>query len=380
MRPIVHPPQPAANVYPRFRVDTQPHLDADLTAYGWNTTSSIPTEFFDPPITAFDALRWILLELILNPPPPVRTGRKRKQRVTRSDVAHYAALLRDRIYPTANVPLYHALGRYCSYCEQNLTETIAVEHVAPKSNYPLTSVSWSNFLLGCRSCNSHKDEKPARTVNWMAGATEVARYNTIRGHYLLPDTSAAAYRSLLPVLYANTGAGYQAVDNAVSVDDALVETNRGDAGTKTPQAQVPFTAGAQNAFVRVRLVPTADAVQASGRAQAQASFSMLELDRSGVGSSDDNRMWDRTRTWLKAVRAFRLLANTTDFAGQWASLCDLAESTGFLSTWVRVLELRGGAAAPYPAPPAPATSTLLNQFKQAMTQGAYPNTDVARLP
>ena len=181
-RPINHPPRP--NNYPRFRVDTIQNLEADLRAYPWTTTVDIPSDFFRVPqnqLTAWDALRRTLLELILNPPPLAGGGGGKRQHVLSLwDVQHYARRLRDRIYPEAREPLMDDLGRFCSYCEQKLTETIAVEHVAPKENYPLTSVAWSNFLLCCRSCNSYKDEQPARTEGWLPNGTEIDLYDAIR--------------------------------------------------------------------------------------------------------------------------------------------------------------------------------------------------------
>jgi 5-methylcytosine-specific restriction endonuclease McrA len=390
MRPVTHPPQPAANVYPTFRVTSETDLEADLMAYQWNSTSPIPLEYFDlaQSLDGWDALRWVLLEFILNPPPPrpkpsKQPKKKARKEVTISDVKHYAELFRNAVYAKARTPLIAALGRYCSYCEQSVSETIAVEHVAPKANYPLTAVSWSNFLLCCRSCNSYKDEKPDRNVAWLPNGDEIALYNAIRNRYLLADTSAGAYWSLLPVLHADTGGGFQPVDDAVSVSDALARIRKGDEFTKLPRAQVPFTAGAQPANVRVYMVPTANVAYLGGRAQAQETFDQCRFGEDGVGSSDDNRMWDRTNKWLDAVDEFRKLAATADFPNQWSTVCRLAGESGFLSTWVRVLQLRGGGALPYPPPPAVQTSTLLAQFLHQMSQvqdAPYPATDLTRLP
>jgi 5-methylcytosine-specific restriction endonuclease McrA len=375
MRPINHPAQPAANVYPTFRLDTLAHLRADLEAYDWNTTSDVPEDYFGyADLDGWDALKRTLLKLIVDPP-----KKRKRDEVTLQDVAHYASLFRDRTYRMSNTPLCNALGRYCSYCEQILTEMIAVEHVAPKAKYPLTSVCWENFLLCCRACNSTKDEKPPRSVPWMAGAgDEVDRYDEIRDHYLWPDTDTDAYRAMKPVLCWSTGGAYQPVPDAVSVSDALARVSKGNSATKTPRAQIPFATGNVTANVLACLIPTAPAAAA-----AQETVTGFGLAKAGLTSTDDNRMWDRTNRWLEAVNAFRRLDATNDFDSVWESLCEFAGSTGFLTTWVRVLQLRGGAVAPYPAPPAMATSTLLAQFLQEMTQGAdapYPNTDVNLLP
>lgn len=59
-------------------------------------------------------------------------------------------------YQDAKPYLLKNLGEYCSYCERRINASLAVEHIMPKSLYPLLSTSWDNFLLSCANCNSHK--------------------------------------------------------------------------------------------------------------------------------------------------------------------------------------------------------------------------------
>ncbi len=56
------------------------------------------------------------------------------------------------------------LGRYCSYCERWIASALAVEHKVPKSAHPDLARSWSNLLLACATCNSHKSDKQAEVV------------------------------------------------------------------------------------------------------------------------------------------------------------------------------------------------------------------------
>jgi len=65
-------------------------------------------------------------------------------------------------YQYARGDLIGVLGDYCSYCERRLSSDCAVEHVQPKKGagaQPLLALSWENFLLGCRNCNSVKKDK-----------------------------------------------------------------------------------------------------------------------------------------------------------------------------------------------------------------------------
>lgn len=50
------------------------------------------------------------------------------------------------------------LGTYCTFCESRVPIGLAVEHMAPKSLYPKLELEWTNFLLGCVTCNSVKGD------------------------------------------------------------------------------------------------------------------------------------------------------------------------------------------------------------------------------
>ncbi len=59
-------------------------------------------------------------------------------------------------YGDAAEPLKGRLGRYCSYCEKNIDNIPAVEHVLPRKHHPTLTNNWENFLLACVMCNSIK--------------------------------------------------------------------------------------------------------------------------------------------------------------------------------------------------------------------------------
>ncbi len=59
-------------------------------------------------------------------------------------------------YQDALDDLADQIGLYCSYCEMVISNAPEVEHVQPKSLEPGLALEWSNFLLGCKSCNSTK--------------------------------------------------------------------------------------------------------------------------------------------------------------------------------------------------------------------------------
>lgn len=63
-------------------------------------------------------------------------------------------------YGRARRDLIDRMGQYCSYCNQKLPASLAVEHVQPKAIVPELELEWDNFLLGCTNCNSTKGDKP----------------------------------------------------------------------------------------------------------------------------------------------------------------------------------------------------------------------------
>ncbi|MDR2115689.1 MAG: HNH endonuclease [Planctomycetaceae bacterium] len=62
-------------------------------------------------------------------------------------------------YQDALPDLSERFGRYCSYCEMQLSASLAVEHIMPKSKHPDLELKWENYLLSCVHCNSIKGNK-----------------------------------------------------------------------------------------------------------------------------------------------------------------------------------------------------------------------------
>lgn len=68
-------------------------------------------------------------------------------------------------YQDAKQDLIDCIGPYCSYCERHLIYNIAIEHIQPKSIHPDLELEWSNFLIACPNCNSHKKDKDINSDN-----------------------------------------------------------------------------------------------------------------------------------------------------------------------------------------------------------------------
>jgi len=70
-------------------------------------------------------------------------------------------------YGNARRDLIDRMGQYCSYCNQKLPSSLAVEHVQPKNPNPTLELVWTNFLLGCTNCNSTKGDKPVHLPEYL---------------------------------------------------------------------------------------------------------------------------------------------------------------------------------------------------------------------
>lgn len=70
-------------------------------------------------------------------------------------------------YDKFRADLIDRMGQYCSYCNQKLPASLAVEHVQPKALVPALKLNWDNFLLGCTNCNSTKTDKPVNLTDFV---------------------------------------------------------------------------------------------------------------------------------------------------------------------------------------------------------------------
>ena len=73
------------------------------------------------------------------------------------------------IYQDAIPDLRDRIGKTCSYCETNVSNSAEVEHVVPQNNGGAV-LDWNNFLISCKQCNINKSDN-----------------NLNRGDYVWPD-------------------------------------------------------------------------------------------------------------------------------------------------------------------------------------------------
>lgn len=65
-------------------------------------------------------------------------------------------------YKEARPILGERVGWYCCYCEIPISNCAELEHVVSKDKWPGGTLSWYNFLLSCKNCNTTKKVKIAK--------------------------------------------------------------------------------------------------------------------------------------------------------------------------------------------------------------------------
>lgn len=68
-------------------------------------------------------------------------------------------------YSQARHILAERIGYFCSYCEMKVFNSIEVEHILPQ-NQGGAVLSWSNFLLSCKYCNTIKSDHNATITDY----------------------------------------------------------------------------------------------------------------------------------------------------------------------------------------------------------------------
>lgn len=116
-------------------------------------------------------------------------------------------------YKRAKLPLVERIGEYCSYCERK--GDLEVEHVVPKSIVPALESEWSNFLLGCRNCNSIKLNKNQSRLGYLwpdRNKTFCAFVYCVGGRICVSDSLGSEEHEKASALFDLVGLGRNITD------------------------------------------------------------------------------------------------------------------------------------------------------------------------
>ncbi len=287
----------------------------------------------------------------------------------------------ERIYQSAAALLGDRLGKFCCYCDQPLAGQIAVEHVLPKSYYPLFTIAWENFLLACEICNSNKLNQPSRAEmdawpgNPPFGHEEAVRYTTMRAHYLWPDVSNNVYTNYRPQLFKKQGNNWTQVQANEALGGRITQSVL---STRMVRAWLPGLPVQQDVEVQARMVPQG--------LPAEASHTLLGLQKDGTeqaGKISDTRMFNRTLAWFRvqkllgpAIRA--ATAGEPSFGERWEAVLAAAPAIGYFPVWIRLLELYNASQVNVPGAQPP-TNVGDYFLQQTNANGIFPNTRLGGL-
>ena len=176
----------------------------------------------------------------------------------------------------AKSDLHDKIGNYCSYCERPYPED--VEHILPRVPYSGLEVTWSNFLVACKSCNDTKRNQQSISSPPNAAVD--------RAKYLWPhlDNTARAF------VYARTGITV-AAGLSLAMSEKAADTMKMTGFHKTPGSPTP------------------------------------------TDSDKDHRARFREEVWVVAIRYRGKLTATPNNVELRESIADLASAKGFWSVW-----------------------------------------------
>lgn len=146
--------------------------------------------------------------------------------VTLADGTRHSVTATYAPYQDAKPALIANLGRICSYCEEayHYDRDIHVEHVQPKglAQYAHLETVWTNFLLGCATCNG-QDNKDTKDV--VLGEVHLPYLNNT---YKSLEYRAGGVVMVNPALTGDSQRHAQALLELVGLNKTPVTSSKGD--------------------------------------------------------------------------------------------------------------------------------------------------------
>lgn len=302
-------------------------------------------------------------------------------------------------YKKAALPLVQELGSYCSYCETYIPGLLEVEHVCPKSEFPLFALDWSNFLLACGPCNTSKSNEPnrksistnAKSIGWNHQLEDQSKIK-VENDYVWPHTNPFSFQEYKPVLYYCNGNRNSGSWKTVDSIQTGLSTNADPSSGLTLISQnfttlevVADIPNIGHRSVEARLDPQ-NVASVSGK----GLIDILKLNTLGT-TVYDRRVMNRTTAWfaaLSAVEAWQIQEQAFDPNPPPSSIFDAwlqntvqsAANKGFFSVWIEVLN-RNRRIKNAPMNRKGQAMTLAEEFlHSAAFPTAFPNTDLTQIP
>jgi hypothetical protein len=392
MRPVTRGAQ--APYAPVVDVTSQVNLDASLGAititFGGVAKAKVKKVWGTTGPTALEVLGGLLLIAKLDKSKPAKPPKKKMKTITAADISPIKKTLASKlqtIYATAAGPLESQLGRFCSFCEIYQPSGVAVEHITPKSEFPLFYIAWANFLLACPVCNSIKKSKPPRGDAQFkpAPADEVGYFTVIGNNYLWPQKYTKVYRTTRPQLEYLGGDGkwwkvtYPVADGTELISaDQMTRTIRADVCADLTTKGVTKPTWRMNVPVQVRVAGTN--TRGTNMVDALVNLNKPSSNDKKPGGEADIRTWTRTKQWFDVLDSLTDLkkADAGTFPGLWKMMMKSVQQPGLYSVWVTLIDLLGpGGSWKVPGTTTPVMTKFLTEI---LDQNYFPGTDTDDTP
>jgi hypothetical protein len=290
------------------------------------------------------------------------------------------------IYPNAKQDLCNTTGEFCAFCEiAGSGRDFDIEHKVPKDPFPTEMLSWGNFVLSCKTCNSSaKGVNPSRVYGisravWQRAnpnpkATDDAlqvpnptppppniscTYNAIRDaardYCFWPDVGGRSFQVYgYQLMTFNNGAAQPVAMNIATHPNTRIATQNNNQVTAVLFDPVNQTLSAPTR-VEVHMVPR-PATGAVNRPDVEygrdETLDMLKLNQviaANGGHSVDERIYKRTLTWFKAIRKFKTYMDSWQALTLWTGITaynTVAQSYNAPSSRLKALAQRLVSSAP----------------------------------
>lgn len=251
-------------------------------------------------------------------------------------------------YPKARFNLQADIGRYCSYCDEPVLQSIEVEHVLPKSTFPSFTVYYDNFYFACKRCNIMKGALPPYKDI----------YDEMVAQKLSPTKDNILKASASVRVWPINVHAFDAFDYAINLQPAAPKQQRPIDFLSENWHNVTYkiAAGTNDLYLEVK-IKTATyqlrvLINPTTIAGSAATCKMLDFNETRNKMTEEDRLAltrtrliNRTSAFLDFLAYLNAYANVvkvsgTRLASRQSAFVALAKSvatTGFITLWFHIL-------------------------------------------
>jgi hypothetical protein len=257
----------------------------------------------------------------------------------------YITKVLSKIYTGARFDLIASLDEVCAYCGMPLRGDIAVEHIQPKSLFPLLMLRWDNFLPACRDCNSRKQNRPTNQgndllINYIWPHTSLKKRMFGCGLYLYDQVIRDRVQATPDPAHASPVEMPHLIELIATKNIVITLPTADEWAVLATTYDGDGHAAQHKMAVLIRSVQSAQA--------QQTIDTLLKLNSyTADNSASDRRLIERTQVWLLAVQAMYGLIAIRDAPLATRTLLiqqiqDTILMTGFWHVWVEVFVIYSG--------------------------------------